>query len=103
MAVVEAAQRHDVFLMEAYMYRCHPQTTKLLELIRSGEIGQVGVIQATFSFRPDAHPESRLLNNALVGGGIRNAGGYCISMARLIPGAPTAQDVPEPGLLAAVG
>jgi len=37
-AIVEAAQRHDVFLMEAYMYRCHPQTAKLLELIRSGMI-----------------------------------------------------------------
>ena len=56
MAIVEAAQRHDVFLMEAYMYRCHPQTRKLLELIRSGVIGQVRVIQATFSFQADAHP-----------------------------------------------
>ena len=26
MAVIEAARRHDVFLMEAFMYRCHPQT-----------------------------------------------------------------------------
>ena len=60
MAIVEAAQRHDVFLMEAYMYRCHPQTAKLLELIRSGMIGQVRVIQATFSFQADAHPERRL-------------------------------------------
>src|SRR5437763_14390917 len=82
MAIVEAAERHGVFLMEGYMYRCHPQTTKLLELIRSGMIGQVRVIQVTFSFRADAHPESRLLNNALGGGGILDAGGYCTSMAR---------------------
>ncbi|MFL5587392.1 MAG: aldo/keto reductase [Ktedonobacteraceae bacterium] len=103
MAIVEAAQRHDVFLMEAYMYRCHPQTAKLLELIRSGMIGQVRVIQATFSFRADAHPESRLLNNALGGGGILDAGGYCTSMARLIAGAATGQAVAEPVQLAAVG
>src|SRR5258708_38434020 len=51
MAIVEAAQRHNVFLMEAYMYRCHPQMTKILGFIRSGVIGQVGVIQGTFSFR----------------------------------------------------
>src|SRR5260221_10563040 len=89
MAIVEAVQRHNVFLMEAYMYRCHPQTAKLLELIRSGVIGQVRLIQATFSFQADAHPESRLLNNALGGGGILDAGGYCTSMAPLIAGAAT--------------
>ena len=33
MAIVAAAQEHDVFLMEAFMYRCHPQTAKLLEQI----------------------------------------------------------------------
>jgi predicted dehydrogenase/aryl-alcohol dehydrogenase-like predicted oxidoreductase len=103
MAIVEAAQRHGVFLMEAYMYRCHPQIAKLLELIRSGMIGQVRVIQATFSFHVDAHPESRLLNNALGGGGILDAGGYCTSMARLIAGAATGQAVAEPVQLAAVG
>jgi predicted dehydrogenase/aryl-alcohol dehydrogenase-like predicted oxidoreductase len=103
MAVIEAAQRHDVFLMEAYMYRCHPQTTKLLELIRSGVIGQVRGIQATFSFQTDAPPGSRLLNNALGGGGILDVGGYCTSMARLIAGAATGQAVAEPLQLTAVG
>ena len=34
MAIVEAARRNDVFLMEAFMYRCHPQTAKLVELTR---------------------------------------------------------------------
>lgn len=103
MAIVEAAQRHGVFLMEAYMYRCHPQTKKLLELIRSGIIGQVRMIQVTFSFQANAHPESRLLNNALGGGGILDVGGYCTSMARLIAGAATGQAVAEPLQLVAVG
>ena len=35
--VIEAAQKHDVFLMEAFMYRCYPQTEKLIELIRQGD------------------------------------------------------------------
>ena len=51
--MIEAARRNDVFLMEAFMYRCHPQTAKLVELIRSGAIGRVCVIQATFSFQSD--------------------------------------------------
>ena len=37
--------------MEAFMYRCNPQTAKLVELIRQGAIGEVRMIQATFSFK----------------------------------------------------
>jgi len=31
MSIIEAAERNNVFLMEAFMYRCHPQTKKLIE------------------------------------------------------------------------
>jgi len=103
LAMIEAARRNDVFLMEAFMYRCHPQTTKLVELIRSGMIGQVRVIQATFSFQVPFNPESRLLNKALGGGSILDVGCYTASMARLIAGAATGQDVAEPVQVAAVG
>src|SRR5438552_868601 len=41
MVVLEAAHRNDVFFMEAYMYRCHPQTQKLVELVREKIIGEV--------------------------------------------------------------
>ena len=50
LAVIDAARRNDVFLMEAFMYRCHPQTIKLVEFIRKKVIGDVRVIQATFGF-----------------------------------------------------
>jgi predicted dehydrogenase/aryl-alcohol dehydrogenase-like predicted oxidoreductase len=96
MAIVEAAHRNDVFLMEAFMYRCHPQTAKLVELIRSGAIGQVRVIQATFSFHSQFNPESRLLKNELGGGGILDVGCYCASIARLIAGAATGKDFADP-------
>ena len=96
LAVVEAAARHDVFLMEAFMYRCHPQTAKLIELLRAGAIGQVRVIQATFSFRSDFHPEGRLFKNALGGGGILDVGCYCASIARLVAGAAQGQNFAEP-------
>ncbi len=95
-AIQEAARRHDVFLMEAFMYRCHPQTAKLVELIREGAIGQVRVIQATFSFNCGWNPESRLLKNTLGGGGILDVGCYCTSMARLIAGAALGRDFAEP-------
>ena len=103
MVVVQAAREHDVFLMEAFMYRCHPQTAKLVELIRSGAIGQVGVIQATFSFRARFDPEARLFKHVLGGGGILDVGCYCASMARLIAGAATGRDSAEPLEVKGVG
>ncbi len=59
MAVIEAARENDVFLMEAFMYRCHPQTHKLVELIKSNVIGTVQFISAIFSFRAGWNPEAR--------------------------------------------
>src|SRR5437667_3295822 len=94
MAIVEAAIANDVFLMEAFMYRCHPQTHELIKLIQSGAIGQVRVIQASFSFhwpRP-FNADSRLTSNALGGGGILDVGCYPVSFARLIAG--VARDKP---------
>ncbi len=103
MAVIEAARRADVFLMEAFMYRCHPQTARLVELIREKAIGEVRVIQATFSFRSAYEPAGRLFSNELAGGGILDVGCYCTSMARLIAGAAAGRDFAEPIELKATG
>ena len=96
LSIVEAARRHDVFLMEAFMYRCIPQTAKLVELVQAGAIGKVQVIQASFSFHAPFQPEGRLWSNALGGGGILDVGCYCTSMARLIAGVATGIDFAEP-------
>lgn len=96
MAVIEAAREHDVFLMEGFMYRCHPQTARLIEIIRSMAIGEVRVIQATFSFKADFDETHRICANALGGGGILDVGCYCTSMARLIAGVATGHDFAEP-------
>lgn len=96
MAVVEAARRHDVFLMEAFMYRCHPVTVRLVELLREKIIGNVRAIHATFSFSCPFNPKSRLLANDLGGGGILDVGCYCTSMVRLVAGAAIGRDFAEP-------
>jgi predicted dehydrogenase len=96
MAVAAAAREHRVFLMEAFMYRCHPQTAKLVELIRAGAIGDVRVIQATFSFHAGFNAESRLFSNALGGGGILDVGCYATSIARLVAGAALGRPFAEP-------
>jgi predicted dehydrogenase/aryl-alcohol dehydrogenase-like predicted oxidoreductase len=96
MAVIEAAAEHDVLVMEAFMYRCHPQTASLVELIRAREIGDVRVIHATFSFHASFNADSRLFANRYAGGGIMDVGCYPVSIARLIAGAALGRDFAEP-------
>ena len=99
--MIAAAVANKVFLMEAYMYRCHPQTAKLVELLRKKVIGDVCVIQATFSFQTKFDAESRIWSNALAGGGILDVGGYTTSIARLVAGA--AQGLPFVDPIAVTG
>jgi predicted dehydrogenase len=83
-AIVEAARRNDVFLLEAFAYRCHPQTRRLLELLRSGAIGEVRVIDAAFGYDAGPDPGNYLLVHELAGGSILDVGCYPTSMVHLI-------------------
>jgi len=103
MAMVEAALAHDVFLMEAFMYRCHPQTHRLVELVRDGAVGEVRVIAATFGFHAGFDAERRLFANHLGGGGILDVGCYPVSASRLIAGAALGRDFADPIQVKAVG
>jgi predicted dehydrogenase len=96
LSIVDAASRNDIFMMEAFMYRCHPQTAKLIELLRSKVIGDVRIIQASFSFHADFDLTNGALSNELGGGSILDVGCYPISMARLIAGVDLGKDYAEP-------
>ena len=101
--VVEACERNGVQLLEAFMYRCHPQTAKLVEIIRSGALGEVLKIEATFGFMSDGNPESRLINPELGGGGILDVGCYTMSLCRLIAGAARNKPFANPLEIKALG
>ena len=101
--VVEAARGCGVLLMEAFMYRCHPQTAKAVELVKAGVLGRIGLVQATFSFHNDFNPDSRLWNRALGGGGILDVGGYPVSFARLVAGAAEGRPFADPVSVVAAG
>jgi len=103
MAIVEAARVHGVFLMEAFMYRTTPQTEKVVELIREGAIGEVQVIEASFSFNGPTDPGARVLSQETAGGGILDVGGYPMSMARLIAGAARGKPFLNPKSVKGVG
>jgi predicted dehydrogenase/aryl-alcohol dehydrogenase-like predicted oxidoreductase len=96
MAMFEAAELAGVLMMEAFMYRCHPQTAKLVELIKSGVIGEVRQIHAAFSFQAGFNPTGRLFANDLAGGGIMDVGCYPASLARLVAGAAIGKDFDDP-------
>jgi len=86
-AIIEEAARQKRFLLEAFMYRCHPRTARIVEIVKSGTIGKVLMIDASFSFSAAFDPASRIFNQALGGGGILDVGCYAMSVARLIAGA----------------
>ncbi|GAK69719.1 putative oxidoreductase [Agrobacterium rubi TR3 = NBRC 13261] len=96
-AIFHEAKKAGVFAGEAYMYRLHPQTAKIIELVKSGTIGDVRIIRTSFGFNMGGFkPEHRLFANDAAGGGILDVGGYPVSMARLIAGAVTDQPTLEP-------
>ncbi|WIV52575.1 Gfo/Idh/MocA family protein [Amycolatopsis nalaikhensis] len=94
--VIAAARENDVFLMEGFMYRLHPQTRRLVELIASGAIGEVRAVDTAFSFDSNPEETARLADPALGGGGILDVGCYCTSLARLVAQAATGEAVVEP-------
>ena len=111
MAMVEAARVHDVFLMEAFMYRTHPMTARVAQTVRDGAIGEVRHIDASFGFGAPFRADSRLYRNDLAGGGIMDVGCYAVSMCRLIaaaaagvaPGAEEPEEVRAVASFAATG
>jgi predicted dehydrogenase len=102
-SMIEAAQRHDVFLMEAFMYRCHPQMARLAELIRGGAVGDVLMIRATFSYAAPYDESSRAYDKKLGGGGILDVGCYPASMSRFIAGAAIGKPFADPVRIKACG
>lgn len=96
-AMFHAARKAKTFMGEAFMYRVHPMTQKLIDLIAAGEIGEVRAIKSSFGFAmPDFDPDHRLYANDLAGGGILDVGCYPVSMARLIAGAANRKPFLEP-------
>jgi len=85
--LLDAARRHPgQKIMEAFMYRLHPQWRRAVSLVREGGVGEPLVVQALFSyFNDDPH---NVRNQAEIGGGaVMDIGCYTISLARLVFGA----------------
>ena len=83
----DAAEATGKHLSEAFMYRHHPQTARLSEIVASGAIGEVRVIRTAFSYSLYDADNIRLRTD-VEGGALMDVGCYCVSGARLIGGEP---------------
>lgn len=86
-SALTAVRESGVFFMEAFMYRCHPQTERLKALLAEKVIGEVRLIQSNFCYNMGPQYENIRLSNPAAGGGVMDVGCYTTSMARLIAGA----------------
>ena len=79
----EAEKHHDLKVMEAFMYKFHPQWIKVKSLIDQGEIGQLKSIQSSFTFIDD--DANSITNSEKCGGGsLMDIGCYSISISRFL-------------------
>jgi D-xylose 1-dehydrogenase (NADP+, D-xylono-1,5-lactone-forming) len=83
----DAADATGLHLSEAFMYRHHPQTARLTELVASGAIGELRVIRTAFSYSLYDADNIRLRTD-VEGGALMDVGCYCVSGARLLGGEP---------------
>jgi predicted dehydrogenase len=85
--VFSAAEQAGVFVLEAFAYWFHPQTDLLMSLVRERAVGELRMVEVTFSYGGRS-PSAYHLCKELGGGGILDVGCYCTSMAaRLVAGA----------------
>jgi predicted dehydrogenase len=84
LTLVNEADKHpNLKIMEAFMYKFHPQWIKAKALINQGEIGQLKAIQSSFTFFDD--DANSITNNKGYGGGsLMDIGCYSISISRFL-------------------
>lgn len=92
--MVAAAARAGVVLLEAFMYRVHPQTRRIQEILASGQLGAVRTVRSSFCYGLGTTYNVRS-DASLRGGGLYDVGCYCINFSRMVAGL-------EPDDLAAV-
>jgi D-xylose 1-dehydrogenase (NADP+, D-xylono-1,5-lactone-forming) len=83
----DCAERQGLVLSEGFMWRHHPQTERLVDLVESGAVGSLRLVRSSFSF-PLERPGDVRWDADLDGGALLDVGCYCVSAARLFGGEP---------------
>ena len=83
--MVAAARQYGRHLMEAFMYRYHPQMPEAAAIVQAGTLGEIKTLEASFSFHLTSENDVRL-NPAWGGGGLLDVGCYCVNLSRFLMG-----------------
>ena len=83
--MLRVSESTGMLLAEAFMYRHHPQIARAQELVRSGAIGEVMAVEASFRF-PLSNPDDVRMIAEWGGGSLLDVGCYCVSASRLFLG-----------------
>ena len=81
-----AARANGVLLMEAFMYRFHPRTERMIAMVREGAVGTPRAIRSAFTFKLTRADDIRF-DLALGGGSLMDVGCYCVNASRTLAGA----------------
>jgi predicted dehydrogenase len=81
--LIEARDHAGVLIQEAFMVRCHPQWLRARELVRTGEIGELRVVQGSFSYM-NVDPANVRNQAGIGGGGLYDIGCYPIVTSRFL-------------------
>ena len=97
--LIAESERAGVRLMEAFMYRYTARTRTVVDIVRSGVLGEIRQIEASFRF-PLANPASIKFKPELGGGSLYDVGCYPVNLVGLVVdtlagGAPGAGGQPE--------
>ncbi|RXZ84292.1 gfo/Idh/MocA family oxidoreductase [Paenibacillaceae bacterium] len=82
--MVGASAKAGVHLAEAFMYRHHPRYTRMKEIIKSGEIGEIRGIYGNFTFNNAGDASNVRYRRDWGGGSLYDVGCYPISAARML-------------------
>ena len=82
--LIDLAHQTGTPLVEAWMYRTHPQIARAIELIENGAIGKVRRIGAAFGLACESSTPDRLRLPELGGGVIYDIGGYPLSAITML-------------------
>ena len=89
------AEENGLLLMEAFMYRFHPRSRHIKQIVDQGEIGRPRLVRSAFCYRMDdkilQSGGNARLKPDMGGGALLDVGCYSVSVARWLLGAePTA-------------
>jgi predicted dehydrogenase len=90
--MIAVSQQTDCILSEAFMYRHHPQTKIVGEMVQNGRLGRITVFRGVFNFAFGSRENIRLVPE-MGGGCLWDVGVYPLSLAQYIMGGPPQQVV----------